>query len=166
MIDLKSYYPYLKPLKTQTPELYDVLTTKFSRPGYWSDGEHPLDDMFSYGDSLKLIMDHGYDPNLIVDTTNQYFKDTPWSSQNPRDRLLFDFDDVGTDIKYSEGIINQFPSDYSKGPASQSAQMLETGGVPQIGNSDYTIDNLRMQGMSEDAILALLRKLSAKGYEI
>ncbi len=98
-------------------------------------------------DAIKeLFINRNYDPNLIPDA--------------------FDLD-----YKYhidTKEPLYPFPSDIpdSTTPAYQSAQMFETGGIPRIGDSDYTIDDLRMQGMSEDDILDLLRRLSAKGYEL
>ena len=112
---------------------------------------------------------HGLSPSDLVDY--EYY--VPGELNPYAHRMLKD----STDNPLGGGAFayrNPFPSDdiellqnsENSAPAYDSAQQFITGGVPRIGNSDYTIDDLRRNGMSEPDILALIRRLANQGYEI
>lgn len=66
------------------------------------------------------------------------------------------------------GIETGFPSDLPLSetyPATASAQAILANNR-QIGDSNYTIDDLKANGMSDGQLLEFLRNLSSKGYKI
>ena len=177
----------LEILKTQSPEMYSALTEPISSPGHWSDGENPMD---YYSNSMSDVLNRGYDPNLIV---NRALSGPNLFDDNDQNRILFQLDQIGTGLVHPD---NGFPSDnvdsvmrpftiageeyndsledimsnltsedYEYFPAAASAQAILADNR-QIGDSDYTIDDLRANGMSDEQLLEFLRNLTNKGYKI
>ena len=131
-------------------------------------------EMLQYIDTLSTPnmlegLRRGYDPNIMLDKINKtasvaaypdnfienvdygYLEDSGLASINGNS--YFPSDDVG------------LPFDIHDYPAYDSAQAILANNR-QIGDSDYTIDDLRANGMSDTQLLELLRNLTNKGYKI
>ena len=191
-MDYTKYYPkdlkaLLSVLKQQSPEMYKDLTSPMGL-GPYSPLDMPFETPFYTTplNDLRNTVGRGYDPNLIMqqevasNDNSQLDTIAKLAVANPMNSM--DTLEGNPDYFYSDSVLDgtvprtavfdpenggwDNPIDLSTVPAYASAQQFISGGVPRIGNSDYTIDDLRRNGMSEPDILALIRRLANQGYEI
>lgn len=180
-------------LSNTQPQLYSALTEDISEPGSMFDGASPTDSMFGYMDNARDVVGRGYDPDLILETADSLAEDG-WGPNNQdilraleNTSLLADNDfnqnklfpsDFSPYIAYGNDIINHdtgevvaMPGRLSSGYDDTLPNAIKSAAAilannRQIGDSDYTIDDLRANGMSDEQLLEFLRNLSNKGYKI
>ena len=135
----------LELLKTQSPEMYGALTEPINAPGEWSDGENPMD---YYGDSALDVLSRGYDPNLIVDKA---LSGPNLFDDNDQNRILFELDQLGTNLEHIDEDSNIFPSD----GMNQEYASLFNGNYPAYDSARY------FDKVSDEDLLKLLNKKKA-----
>ena len=141
----------LELLKTQSPELYNALTTPvydpYNRLGLYDNAKFPFYDPdpmsdLGFGEDLVNTIGRGYDPNLMVEDAHKYYPDsvlhhlrvTSDDLQLPREFPSDVYDiwsSVGSNILNNDtGEITSFPGYYNpdgtEPPAVASAELFNS----------------------------------------